>query len=211
MKENNPVNRIYNRIKSQIMSRSLFPGTRIVEEDLAKEAGMSRTSIRTAMSKLQYEGFVRIVPNKGTFVVKPTYGDIKNVYNTRLYLELGAGLLAVDNITDDAIKRMQENYEAQRTLKDNFSITEYAALNRQFHWEVACSSKNDYYIKYLNEIYNAVHIYMIFYDRSKDNTGSLQSHAFLLDALKARDPALVEQAIRMDNKIGVDDIKAFDF
>ena len=197
---------IYNYVKEQIMTRSIFPGNRIVEDDLAKDFGVSRAAIRNVMTKLQGDGFVEIIPNKGTIVTKPTNEEIRKVYHTRLHLELGAGALAVQNITDEAIARMEENYAAQVKLKDAFSIVEYTELNRTFHWEIVCASNNEYYAKYLNEIYNIVHIFLTFYDNAKDNSRSLQTHRLLLDALKERDPQKVEAAIRLDNANGMDDV-----
>ena len=197
---------IYNYVKEQIMSRSLFPGNRIVEDDLAMDFGISRAAIRSVMTRLQSDGFVEIIPNKGTVVIKPTAEEIIKVYHTRLHLELGVGALAVRNITDEAIARLEENYAAQVRLKENFSIEEYVVLNRAFHWEIAEAANNDYYAKYLNEIYNVVHIFMIFCDNAKDNSRSLLTHRRLLDALKARDAQKVEEAIRLDNANGMDDV-----
>ena len=206
MKKNDIQDHIYNYVAEQIMTRSLFPGNRIVEDDLAKDFGVSRAAVRNVMTRLQSDGFVEIIPNKGAVVIKPTNEEIIKVYHARLQLELGAGILATQNITDEAIQRMEENYAAQVRLKDAFSITEYAVLNRAFHWEIVQASHNDYYTKYLNEIYNVVHIFMIFCDNAKDNSRSLQTHRLLLDALKIRDPKLVEAAIRLDNDNGMDDL-----
>lgn len=206
VRKNDIQDHIYNYVKEQIMSRAIFPGNRIVEDDLAKDFGVSRAAIRNVMTRLQNDGFVEIIPNKGTVVTKPTKEEIHKVYHTRLHLELGAAALAVQNITDEAIARMEENYAAQVKLKEAYSIVEYTELNRAFHWEIVRASKNDYYAKYLNEIYNIVHIFLIFYDNAKDNRRSLQTHKLLLDALKERNLQKLEEAIRLDNAEGMDDV-----
>lgn len=199
--------RIYNYVKERIMSRSIFPGSRIVEDDLAKDFGVSRAAIRHVMTRLENDGFVEIVPNKGAMVSKPTSEEILKVYHTRLYLELGACALAVHNITDEAIMRMEENYAAQVKLKDSFSIADYVELNRDFHWEIVRASNNEFYEKYLNEIYNVMHIYMIFYDYAMDNSRSLQTHRLLLNALKERNLSKAEEALRLDNANSIDGLK----
>lgn len=198
---------IYNYVKEQIMTRSIFPGNRIVEDDLSKDFGVSRAAIRHVMTRLESDGFVEIVPNKGAVVSKPTDEEILKVYHARLHLELGVCALAVQNITDEAIDRMEENYTAQVKLKENFSIAEYAELNRAFHWEIVRASNNAFYEKYLNEIYNVINIFMIFYDYTMDNSRSLQTHRLLLDALKDRDLRKVEEAIRLDNANSMDSLK----
>ena len=199
--------RIYNYVKERIISRSIFPGNRIVEDDLAKDFGVSRAAVRHAMTRLESDGFVEIVPNKGAMVSKPTREEILKVYHARLHLELGACALAVQNITDEAIMRMEENYTAQLKLKDTFSIAEYVELNRDFHWEIIRASNNEFYEKYLNEIYNVMHIFMIFYDYAMDNSRSLQTHRLLLDALKERNLSKAGEALRLDNANCIDGLK----
>ena len=71
MKQGNPADIVYEYVKNQIVTRSLYPGNRIVEEDLARETGVSRTPIRSALVRLAYEGLVVQQPNKGSFVRDP--------------------------------------------------------------------------------------------------------------------------------------------
>ena len=206
MKDVRALDQIYDSVKNQIMTKAIFPGSRIVEDDLAKEANVSRAAVRNVMNTLQSEGFVRIVPNKGAFVVKPTYDDVLKIYQTRCSLEVGIAAFAVNNITEDSIARLEENYAAQQALKNNFSIIEYVKLNKAFHWEIVLAARNEYFAKYLNEIYNIVHIYILFYDNEADNTKSLQAHKLILDALKERNQNKLEDAFRMDNYNGIDDL-----
>ena len=64
-----PVKLVYDDIRNKIIHRQMFPGNRIIEEDLAQELGTSRTSIRSALQQLRQDGFVEIIPNRGSFVV----------------------------------------------------------------------------------------------------------------------------------------------
>ncbi|MBQ2896593.1 MAG: FCD domain-containing protein, partial [Oscillospiraceae bacterium] len=132
----------------------------------------------------------------------------KMLYNTRLYLELGTASLAVKNVTPEIIDRMQANYEAQKQLKSRFNIGEYAILNRDFHWAIAEASRNEYYQKFLSEIYNISHIYIVFYDDSVDNSRSLYTHGQMLQALRHRDEQELMAAIRLDNANAFDDLNA---
>ena len=206
MTASNPVNTVYQYVKKKIESKAIFPGHRIIEEDLTKQLGISRTSVRSALSQLQNEGFVVIHPNKGTFVFKPTKEDFINIYHARRYLEMGAMSLAIPNMTNDIIQKLEQAIEAQKAMKDNFSITEYAVLNRSFHEEIVRAAKNDYYEKYLNEIYNKAYICLIFYDESRDNTGSLTTHSTMLEAIKRKDIEAGIRAIERDINLGCSDI-----
>ena len=208
MKNKTATELLYEQIRQQILDKKLFPGSHIVEDNIAREAGISRAAVRGVMSRLQSDGYVKIIPNKGSFVISPTVEEIKMLYNTRLYLELGAASLAAKNVTPDIIERMEANYEAQKQLKSHFNIGEYAVLNRDFHWAIAEASHNEYYKKYLSEIYNIGHIYIVFYDDSIDNSRSLYTHGQMLQALHHRDEQELMAAIRLDNANAFEDLNA---
>ena len=206
MKDSSIGNAIYESVTSQIMNKQIFPGNRIVEDDLSKEFGVSRSLVRSVMVRLQNEGFVRIVPNIGSCVIKPTAEEMQRAYHTRLCLELGAASLAIHRIKEDALERMEKNYQAQVDLKSTFTSMEYARLNRAFHWEMVSACENEYYIKFLNEMFNIVHIYMVFFDTALDNTVSLRTHRMMLDALKSHDGVKLAEAIRLDQTNGMDNL-----
>ena len=48
----------YDQVRQAIISGSLAPGARLVETDLAHDLGISRSSVRTILHRLQQEGFV---------------------------------------------------------------------------------------------------------------------------------------------------------
>jgi len=178
--------RISDLIRERILSKELFPGSQIVEDELAKSTGVSRAVVRNAMIELQKEGFVTIIPNKGSFVTNPKKKEVTSFYQVRQYLELGAGEIAMRNITEEQLARMEENYAKQIDLLSNFSIEEYAILNREFHWVIVEAADNEFYTKYLRELYNIQRLYIIFFDKSTSNANSLKNHRKILDGLKER-------------------------
>ena len=56
MKKAKPQDIVYQYVKNQIIGKSMFPGNRIIEDDIIRETGTSRTSIRPALLRLKYEG-----------------------------------------------------------------------------------------------------------------------------------------------------------
>ncbi|HXG51999.1 MAG TPA: GntR family transcriptional regulator [candidate division Zixibacteria bacterium] len=78
---------VYDRIKQDIVWARLHPGEPLLEEDLAKRLRVSRTPVREALRRLNHEGLVRIVPNKGAFVRVLTPRDIREIYEVRQALE----------------------------------------------------------------------------------------------------------------------------
>lgn len=82
-----PADKVYNYIKEQIVTRRLYPGNRIIEEEVAEAVGVSRTPIRAALSRLANVGLVQQIPNRGSYVSKPTEEDFRSVFEARKLLE----------------------------------------------------------------------------------------------------------------------------
>ena len=61
-------NQIYKILEDEIVSLDIKPNEALGENSLAARFGVSRTPIRSVLQRLQENGFVRIIPGKGTFV-----------------------------------------------------------------------------------------------------------------------------------------------
>lgn len=196
------VSQICDYVKEQIVAKLLFPGNRVAEEELAHAMNTSRTTVRSAIQRLNYEGLVEIVPNYGAFVVKPTVNDIKQAYLVRTVLETEAVKLASGRMSGHALDRMNRSMELQTELCGHFSMSEYVNLNRDFHWEIVKAADNVYLEKYLNELLNKMVIYLMFYDTSVDNSKSLLRHARLLTALEKGEADKAVDALKDDILLG---------
>lgn len=206
MKPSSPADMVYTYIKNQIIAKDLYPGNRIVEEDIARETGISRTPIRTALMRLSYEGLVVRQQNKGTFVAKPSATDLRQAYEVRTLLEIGAFRAALQRRSDESVRQMKESLDRQIELNKHFNMAEYASLNREFHWIITMESHNPYYEKYLNELHNKVATYLLFWDGSTDNSLSLDIHTRIYEAFRDRDAEKGVEALLKDIDLGQRDI-----
>lgn len=209
MKQGNPADIVYEYVKNQIVTKSLYPGNRIVEEDLARETGVSRTPIRSALVRLAYEGLVVQQPNKGSFVAKPSATDLRQVYETRAVLEVGAFRAALKRRSDESVLLMEKNMEKQRQLGNIFNMSDYVGLNREFHWIITMEAQNAYYEKYLNELYNKVATYLLFWDSSTTNRLSLETHELIYQAFRNRDEETGVKALLEDIQLAEDSVREF--
>ena len=78
-----------------------------MEIQLADEMGVSRTPVREAIRKLELEGFVVMIPRRGTYVADISIKDINEVYEIRTSLEVLAAGLAAERISDEELETMQ--------------------------------------------------------------------------------------------------------
>ena len=77
---------ITERLRDQILSNQLKPGERLIADDLALTFGVSRSMIREALLLLATEGFINIIPRKGTFVTQMSAKQANDLFEVRLLL-----------------------------------------------------------------------------------------------------------------------------
>ena len=70
---------VYEELKMQILTGAIVPGTRMMEVELAKEIGVSRTPIREAIRKLEKEGLVTIEPRRGAYASQISTSDMVEI------------------------------------------------------------------------------------------------------------------------------------
>lgn len=77
----------YEYIKNKIISCEYEPGTILNEELLCSEIGVSRTPVRDALSRLEQEGLIKILPKKGIMISNLSINDMNATYEFRLLME----------------------------------------------------------------------------------------------------------------------------
>jgi DNA-binding GntR family transcriptional regulator len=102
------VERIAGAIQAQVLSGGMPVGTRLRQEALAEEFGVSRTPVREALRQLQATGLVELLPNRGAVVRGPSAREIREAYEVRAELEGLAAELAAVRISDRDLVRLRE-------------------------------------------------------------------------------------------------------
>ena len=136
------VERIAGTIQSQVLSGAVAIGTRLRQEALAEQFGVSRTPVREALRKLEATGVVELLPNRGAIVRGPSVREIREAYEVRAELEGLAAALAADRINDRDLIRLRE---AQRLFRDSISalIARRASTRRPWKDESVWVRAND--------------------------------------------------------------------
>ncbi len=100
----------YEYLKHEIILGKMVPGSVIDEQKIAKELKVSRTPVREAILRLNEEGFITIVPRKGTFVSTISFKNIKDVYELRIIVEPKAIKEACDYYKEEELLKWKEYY-----------------------------------------------------------------------------------------------------
>jgi DNA-binding GntR family transcriptional regulator len=94
-------------LRDAIRKGILEPGERLMEVQLADELGISRTPVREAIRKLEQEGYVIMMPRRGTYVSDISTNDVKEIFEIRSALESLATGLAARRIEQDELETLQ--------------------------------------------------------------------------------------------------------
>ena len=102
------VDRLAATIQARVLSGEFASGSRLRQESLASEFGVSRTPVREALRKLQASGIVQVEPNRGATVRVPSAREVREAYEVRAELEGLAAALASLRCRDDDLRRLRD-------------------------------------------------------------------------------------------------------
>jgi DNA-binding GntR family transcriptional regulator len=122
------------RLRQQIFSRRLDPGSWIDEQRLAAEFGISRTPLREALKVLAVEGLVTMKLRRGAYVTETSAADVAQVYHLLALIESDAAAAVAARATPAQLAELQAIHgqlESQVRQREAFFAT-----NEQFHLAV---------------------------------------------------------------------------
>ncbi len=129
------VDSAYRAIREGILAGTFDQGSHITARQLAEATGLSRTPVREAMRRLDAEGMITLIPNRGAFVARWTEKEIEQIYELRVLLESFAAQVAAERITDEqraelhALAREMGRLVEQRPV----DVEAIAEVNDKFH------------------------------------------------------------------------------
>ncbi len=139
-------------LRHAIQEGVLAPGERLMEIHLADELGVSRTPIREAIRELEADGFVVMIPRRGTYVADISLKDISQVFEIRSALEELAASLAAERITDAELEELERLLRDIRVHMDEQDFDAIIAADVQFHQVLYEASRNTRLIEIINNL-----------------------------------------------------------
>lgn len=201
---------VYHKIKNAIRKRYIKQGSQLVEGSLAQKLGVSRTPIRSAIKRLEAEGLVNSIPNRGAFVITPTLKEIEETFQVRGHLEQMSAMLAAKTITPGQIAVLKDLITQEKEVFHNHDFDEYYMVNDTFHRKIAEFSGNSVLTSYVAELLDRTRIYLILFDpfSKLSISPSLEDHKAIVEALAKHDPELAAAAIVKHIRSSVNDLEA---
>ncbi len=186
-------------IQQCIVRGEFSPGDKINEVDLANRLSVSRAPIREALQQLAVTGLLVSTPQKGKFIAALTAKEISDSYFTGGVLEGVAAASTIHLFTDDdfaAMREIVDDMAAAASRPD--AVSRVSALDTAFHDYIFSHCDNDLLQALSRRSCQSISKFLLYRAWQKAFTPleMHDRHHLVLQALKSRDPARVEKAIR---------------
>lgn len=185
------VDKAYRAVKEGIIEGRYPGGGRITEQEVAAQAGVSRTPVREALRRLQSEGLVDFTPNFGAVVTAWTEADADEVFELRAMLEAYGARRAARSATAEQLAGLRQLAEAQyRESIDRKTgyLERISELNNRFHHAIQEAAASPRLARALSSLIEAPLVMKTFHIyTAEDLVRSAQHHLELCSALESRD------------------------
>jgi DNA-binding GntR family transcriptional regulator len=181
-------------VRERIINGELTAGTRIDQDALAAEFGVSRMPVREALRQLDAEGFVTLVPHRGAIVSQLGSAEVEEIYEMRAVLEGLACRLALPSLTATDLKGIREALDGMSATSD---IREWTRLNALFHSGIFLPCERQHLLKVIEHLRRQCEPYVRMYVHLlRGETQADREHHAIFDAVEAGDGEEVERLVR---------------
>ena len=185
-------------IREAIINGVFAPGKRLMEIQMADEMGVSRTPVREAIRKLEMEGFVVMIPRRGTYVSNMSIRDINDVYEIRISLDTLAAGLAAERISDEELEELQRLLVKVGNAIEENDMAKVVEADIEFHDVLYKASRNERLRNIINNLREQITVIrgvsMRYPGRLKDTQ---EEHRRLVESIAARNVEKSQEAARI--------------
>ena len=202
-------------LRSAIISGTLKPGDRLVEQKLARRMGIGQPTLREALKHLEYQGFVRKIPQRGTYVTQLGKQDYRKILEVRIVLEALAVGLAARNINPDTESEMLALVEEMAEATANSDLAGFHEADVAFHRKIWDLADNEYVTKALETVAFPLFAFALLDlgpELMRQRPAAVREHKEILAGLRSGNPvearlAFITETVKYWNELYHVDLK----
>lgn len=189
----------YESIKDKISARVFEPGSLLLQDELAATLGMSRTPVRDALTKLENDRLVRLIPNKGAVVIDVSLSDVYEIRELRMLVEGYVARVAATRATPADIAAIKEIVAKLEELASQHAYDEYLKTESLIHKRLLKLMHNkrlEELVVNLHDQSAACRLRAIAAELASIFDGIIRDHHELIEALEKGDSARAEAVMK---------------
>jgi len=190
--------RLYSAIKDLIADHRFQPGVRLNVEKLTREFGVSRVPVWEAMRRLEQEGLLQTIPNRGVFMAQMSLERAFELFQVRGALERLAGRLAAEKSDRKTLSAIEKCLARQLRAVGKGDLVAYSQLDYEIHSLIYQKIGN----RILQEMLESIKTRMqpVNLQVAPILIKLYEDHRAILQGLRAKDPDRVEKAFQSHNR-----------
>ena len=122
----------FERLRDAIITGHFTPGERLIERDLCEKMGVSRTSIREVLRRLEAERLIEVEPRRGPVVARVTRKQVAEIYEVRALLEAALVRRFTQKASEEDVAALRGIYEDLRVVRETENVPGIVDLTRRF-------------------------------------------------------------------------------
>ncbi|MBI3856644.1 MAG: GntR family transcriptional regulator [Planctomycetes bacterium] len=177
--------RAYDALKGSLQSGKYPPGSFLSERRLARSLGMSKTPLKSALVRLEAEGFLRISPQQGIVVREPSVQEIVELFDLREAIETFVVQRIAGRLTPGQVEALRKNLKGQEEAVRKARVDEATRLDTEFHALICGFLGNREMMRSLGRMREKLHLHILgnLSRRPERMSDSLREHAAIAAAL----------------------------
>jgi DNA-binding GntR family transcriptional regulator len=190
--------KVYHEVKKLIEDRKLLPGEKIPQEKLAKELGISRTPLISALKFLEHEKLVEVKPRRGFFVRLFTIDEMVSIFEIREVLEGLSARRAAKHITSNNATTLHQIFKDFLDVDNITDYQAYAKADKKFHTFISEIGGKEF----LTTILQTLNIITLAYQNIttegliREPNETIQDHLKIIEAICNHDSEMAEHLMR---------------
>ena len=185
-------------LRAAIFDRRFSPGDRLVERELCEMLDVSRTLLREALSQLEAEGVVQIIPHRGPIVAVYSAEDAKSIYEVRAALEEMAGRCFVERATEQECKALETAFAEMKRSCTSKLGADHLTVKTKFYAALTTGAHNPVLVEMLRLIHGRVSMLRATTLAQPGRlAASLAELGNIVKTIKARDAEAAARACRL--------------
>jgi GntR family transcriptional regulator, rspAB operon transcriptional repressor len=200
--------RVQDIIRDAIVALSFTPGEFIQKEAICRRLGVSRFPVSEALGRLADEGFVEILPQRGTRVSRIDIASCRQAMFIRQALEGEAMRVIAPRASDDLIARLDQNIAEQKLALERANAAWFSQIDLAFHDMLLSELGYDRVRSVLEAARGSLNRTRMFLLRTTERQAEThREHVAIVDALRAHDPDAARRAMAAHLDRSLDEIE----
>ncbi len=189
--------RAYEQLREMLLDLRLSPGTVVNEQALAGELEMGRMPVHEALARLASDGFLTVLPRRGTVVAAFTLKDVLDLFEAREAIECGAVHIAARRATEDDIAALAKLVTTANRARTATEPETYLEADYQIHLFLVRILNNSMLQDQVERLLmHNLRFWRFYFSSRTVRVTAMLSHDDLLAAVRDRDGDVAQSAMR---------------